>query len=500
MALFEHFPYTNFHELNLDELMTIVKATQDEVAKWTGDVTQAVADYIAAHPEIMITQNSVYTAAIQDQSVTLAKIDPQVGLDYVTPQMFKTSENTWRDAFQAALRQPKDIYVPTANGETYVIEGPEPVVTQGQTIPQPALEWPNDGPKRIYGSDTIWRTVGTSGAIVFRPVDDPSSYKQPFIQLTEGAHAVRISNLRFTRQAGYITGYNSQGVPTYATTAYAFDAAMDTSTQDKDVIINNCCFNDFYAGIEFAGRGLQVYSTTFSSGQYGIEISWPEAYPADVNLSRGIVIEGCRFHVNNVADIHVLSGHAHGMCVHGCYKDRRSSGGRAFIQADDKAQAWAWDISGNSLTGLYGSGSNVNTIVFAGGAVGCAITGNTFEGYPSDADGSLRGPFAAIACTGGEVNGLTVTGNSFYRLRRYCVNIEGCTSFKGLTFVGNTCRLEQSGSGYAAVRLGLNQDADEILVVGNRMDLSAPCSRVWVRTTAQPSPANLVVENNIATT
>lgn len=35
MGLFEHFPYTNFHDLNLDWILNVVKKLYDEVSKQT---------------------------------------------------------------------------------------------------------------------------------------------------------------------------------------------------------------------------------------------------------------------------------------------------------------------------------------------------------------------------------------------------------------------------------------------------------------------------------
>ena len=121
MALYEHFPYTNFHELNLADLMAAVKELEEIIGQFNGDIDAAVAAYISQHPEIMITPDSVYTAALQDGAVTKEKVDPALGVDYVTPQMYKTPDNTWRDAFNAALDSGMDVFVPTANGASTVL-------------------------------------------------------------------------------------------------------------------------------------------------------------------------------------------------------------------------------------------------------------------------------------------------------------------------------------------------------------------------------------------
>lgn len=502
MALYEHFPYTNFHELNLADLMATVKSLQETVELWNGDIDAAVAAYISQHPEVMITPDSVYTGALQDGAVTQDKLDPRLGIDYVTPQMFgAVGDGTTndRDAFQAALDSGIDIYVPTANGEKYLIQGDAPAVVEGIKIPIPALRWTDNGCKRIFGSDSIWRTVGTAGAIIFEPYDDDTAYEQPLIRLEGSAHSVRISNLRFVRQKGYITEYNDSGKPIYATCGIAIDMAYDTSTKDKDSAIINSCANGFNVGLDFSGRGMQFQGNTFSANGYSLRISWPSSMGDDVfdNGSRGIMIQNNRFHVTLYSDIYVKSGHAYGMSVVGNYKDRRTSGGRTFIKAD--SQAINWCISGNSLNGLYASGTtNLSTIELTRGALNCIITGNAFEGFPLDDDNTERGPINAIDCSGGIVNGLVITGNSFNRIRQRCLKITGCEEFRGLIFSGNNCSLTSSGSTlYAAVYLGTNDSADEIVITGNRMDLLGASPRVYAKHNNQPAPTNLVLDNNI---
>lgn len=501
MGLYEQFPYTNFHELNLADLMETVKGLEEIIEQFDGDIDAAVAAYISLHPGIMITPDSVYTTALQDGAVTQDKLDPRLGIDYVTPQMFGAAGDGTtndRDAFQAAINTGIDVYVPTANGEKYFIRGDAPAVVEGVKIPLPALRWPDNGCKRIFGSDSIWRTVGTSGAIIFEPYNDDSSYEQPLLRLEGSAHSVRISNLRFVRQKGYISGYDDDNNPIYATCGIAIDMAYDTSTKDKDSAIINSCANGFNVGLDFSGRGMQFQGNTFSANGNSLRVSWPSSMGDDEfeNGSRGIMIQNNRFHVDLYSDIYVKSGHAYGMSVVGNYKDRRRSGGRTFIRAD--SQAVNWCISGNSLNGLYASGSsNLSTIELAGGALNCVITGNTFEGFPIDSGGNLHGPINAIDCSGGVVNGLVITGNSFKRIRERCLKIMGCDEFKGLVFSGNSCSMDSTGNLFGAVFLGTNDSADEIVITGNRMDLGASSARVYAKISSQPVPTHLVVDNNI---
>ena len=46
MPVFENFPYTNFHDLNLDWILNKVKALDEKV---NGDLETEIANYVDAH-------------------------------------------------------------------------------------------------------------------------------------------------------------------------------------------------------------------------------------------------------------------------------------------------------------------------------------------------------------------------------------------------------------------------------------------------------------------
>lgn len=84
MGLFEHFPYTNFHDLNLDWLIEAMKKLGEEVENYDAHIEESVDEWLAAHPE--------YVTTVVDGSLTLPKFAESLKMltvnDYVTPEMF----------------------------------------------------------------------------------------------------------------------------------------------------------------------------------------------------------------------------------------------------------------------------------------------------------------------------------------------------------------------------------------------------------------------------
>ena len=365
MGLYEGIPYVNFHELNLNDLMAEVKKIKDTVDEWNGDIQTAVNNYLDNHPEIMITDNSVYTDAIQDGAVTREKLADGVMPEYVTPQMFKTADNTWRDAFQAAFDQGVDVYVPTDKGETYLIEGPPPVDVGGIEVVQPALIWRYNGingsPRKLYGSAT-WRTVGSAGAIQFKPYSNAPYDEQPLIRVEQDVQGFHIANLRFTT-----TMLNNTGT--------CIDAATSTEV-NKDIQITDCSFAEFWRVIDFSGRGLNVFNSIFGSCSYGVRVSWIPGATDSTIESRGIWFEGCRFHNISRLVVEVVSGHAWGLTINGCLLDNQGSG-LVYNNGSDSSENWM--ICNNVFQDVNRASGYVDAIKFNAPANNCVIHNNIFH-------------------------------------------------------------------------------------------------------------------------
>lgn len=57
MGVFEQFPYTNFHELNLDWIIKQVKQFQISLDNINGKITEIVKEYLAS-----VEMNAMYVA------------------------------------------------------------------------------------------------------------------------------------------------------------------------------------------------------------------------------------------------------------------------------------------------------------------------------------------------------------------------------------------------------------------------------------------------------
>lgn len=81
MGIFRQFPYSNFHELNLDWIMRhlhdLEKEWADFEVDWSKDVEEQVNKWLEEHPEATTTvqDDSLTTAKYKDQSVTFEKLN-----------------------------------------------------------------------------------------------------------------------------------------------------------------------------------------------------------------------------------------------------------------------------------------------------------------------------------------------------------------------------------------------------------------------------------------
>ena len=88
MGIFRQFPYTNFHDLNLDWLLKMMKDLElkwDQfTVDWDKDVQEKVNQWLEEHPEA--------TTTVLDHSISEIKLTEELAnktiKDYYTPQMF----------------------------------------------------------------------------------------------------------------------------------------------------------------------------------------------------------------------------------------------------------------------------------------------------------------------------------------------------------------------------------------------------------------------------
>lgn len=107
MGLFENFPYTNFHELNLAWLLEEMKKLAEAMENYDVHMEELVDEWLAAHPE--------YVTTVVDGSLTLPKFAESLKLvtvkDYVTPEMYGAAGDGVTDdtaAVQSAISSGAD--------------------------------------------------------------------------------------------------------------------------------------------------------------------------------------------------------------------------------------------------------------------------------------------------------------------------------------------------------------------------------------------------------
>lgn len=71
MGAFEQFPYTNFHELNLDWIIKQVKQFQNSLDNISGQITDIVQEYLAS-----VEMNAMYVA---DTETIILKFEEESG-------------------------------------------------------------------------------------------------------------------------------------------------------------------------------------------------------------------------------------------------------------------------------------------------------------------------------------------------------------------------------------------------------------------------------------
>lgn len=128
MAIFDNFPYTNFHELNLDWVLKEVKDTAEQVALIDPKIHQAVADYLDDNQSVQDAIDQALANGIEHihaenhTNIYIAGTtgdDDNTGLDIATP--VKTLErafdimNRQRAICWFYIIEPGSYYITTAN-------------------------------------------------------------------------------------------------------------------------------------------------------------------------------------------------------------------------------------------------------------------------------------------------------------------------------------------------------------------------------------------------
>lgn len=151
MGIFRQFPYSNFHEINLDWIIRQVKEVKETLDNFIIDTTNIIVDtvnqWLVDHPEA--------TTTVQDGSLTAAKFTETLKIqtikDYVTPQMYGAKADGVTDdtsAIQLAIDN-----------------------NQGGTVVFPHGEYRISAPLKTYRSKDRFTNLILATDAVIKPLD-----------------------------------------------------------------------------------------------------------------------------------------------------------------------------------------------------------------------------------------------------------------------------------------------------------------------------------------
>lgn len=95
--MFESWPFTNFHDMNLDWIIKTIKNLEKTVTEWQANIKDYVLDILSDHPEWiqnwMLDDDSVSADKLADKSVTARTINNDVASLIYSQQGFLNLEN-----------------------------------------------------------------------------------------------------------------------------------------------------------------------------------------------------------------------------------------------------------------------------------------------------------------------------------------------------------------------------------------------------------------------
>lgn len=285
MGAFEHFPYTNYQDFNLDWVLRAVKEVQKKIDEFDADIEQMVDQWLADHPEA--------TTTVQDNSLTLPKFTADLKLvtvkDYLTPQMYGavgdgvTDDSTaLQDALNAAQAQKK----PLALISNYYCDS-------NLTVPSYV---------RVFGlSQNTERTP-----YVFAGPNVTVLFDMP----------------------GIINRFDNFGVANsgFAYRSNIFFQFRGNSSNDIDSTMYGILMSYCHTCVVCMGRNLELYNCHMGHCAYGIYYDLPN------QQMRGLTLKGCAFHgvgeesalnwFENSACIFIESDYNTNMLIADCHSEQ----------------------------------------------------------------------------------------------------------------------------------------------------------------------------------
>lgn len=246
-----------------------------------------------------------------------------------------------------------------------------------------------------------------------------------------------------------------------------------TNTDDVDTTITECTFVEFYTAVKHVGRGMVFTNNLVATGDFGLDISWPEEGVAGSGVHllpygmRKWLIEGNHFHSMGTA-IRTTGPHAASFRGAIIANNILDIGRRLFAGGVINST-----FAGNVVENASG-GPVVNV---TSGGTNLTFTGNVFGG--SEPTGGGRPPYAIAFGTEVDARNVTVTGNSFNWLTRSPVYFGAAASEISISANSfDNWNLDEEER-WSAVRI--NGDASQVSIMGNIFGanpVSAPPIRV----------------------
>ena len=267
MGLYEHLPYTNFHELNLSWLLEEMKKLVEAMKNYDVHMEELVDEWLTAHPE--------YVTTVVDGSLTLPKFAESLKLltvkDYVTPEMYGAAGDGVTDD--------------TAAVQSAIDSGVGTVLLLGTYLITAQLH--AAGSQKIMGvpgATLLWNEVNGQTSLLYGGSLSDITYQNitfDFGAQTELMHSITLATCNNLKFEG-CTFKNSYG--------YVFRL-----NESSGILFKDCAFMDITGGSGNPGGAIYGQDMTDLTviGCSCENIGDHFVYSAGVTEARDIVISDC---------------------------------------------------------------------------------------------------------------------------------------------------------------------------------------------------------------
>lgn len=312
MGLFEHFPYTNFQDLNLGWIIEEMKKLSEEVENYDAHIEEVVDEWITAHPE--------YVTTVVDGSLTLPKFAASLKLltvkDYVTPEMFGAVGDGVADDTAAVQSAINDSVKTVVLIGTYRITAQLAAASNKRLfgLPGATLRWDN-----VVGASSLFSGSNLSDIAVENITFDFGTQ----LELRHSVSLLTSTGLKFIgcvfkNSLGYAMRLNAS----------------------SNILIKDCAFEDITGGAGNPGGAIygQDMSDLTVTGCRCKNLGDHFVYSAGVTEAKNIIISDCNLHTCGVNGLTsgsaiTLYANTHDVTITNCILDSCREGVYAGVYA-----------------------------------------------------------------------------------------------------------------------------------------------------------------------